>query len=87
MGRWVRFGLMEERDRPWKQKEFERLYPILAARGGNYPPYLAGICEIENAAGGYRVPAAIDVGASIGIKEIVGSDGDVSNDCCAMPSL
>jgi hypothetical protein len=43
---------MEEKERPWKQKEFERLYQIIAARQGNHPPYLAGICEIENAAGG-----------------------------------
>jgi hypothetical protein len=87
MGAWVRFGLMEEKERPWKQKEFERLYQIIAGRNGSHPSYLAGICEIENAAGGYRVPAAIDVGVSNGIKEIVGSDGDDSNDRCAMPSL
>jgi hypothetical protein len=39
------------------------------------------------AAGGHRVPAVIDVGVNNGIKEIVGSDGDASNDRCAMPSL
>jgi hypothetical protein len=87
MGGWVRFGLMEEKNRPWKQKEFERLYQIIAARGGNHPPYLAGICEIENAAGGYRVPAAIDIGVNNGFKEIVGSDGDAFHDRCAMPPL
>jgi hypothetical protein len=87
MGGWVRFGLMEEKERTWKQKEFERLYQVIAARHGSHPPYLAGICEIENAAGGYRVPAAIDVGVNNGFKEIVGSDGDAYNDRCAMPPL
>lgn len=87
MGGWVRFGLMEERERPWRQKEFERLYQIIAAQPGSHPLYLAGICEIENAGGGYRIPAAIDVGVNNGIKEIVGSDGDASHDRCAMPPL
>ncbi len=69
MGGWVRLGLMEERERPWRQKEFERLYAILANRDGNHPAYLAGIHEIENAAG-YGVPEVIDVGVRSGIKGI-----------------
>jgi hypothetical protein len=80
MGGWVRFGLMEEKERPWKQKEFERFYSILAARGGSHPPYLAGICEIENAANGYRVPAVIDVGVCGGINRLVGSPVDAAAD-------
>lgn len=74
MGGWVSFGLMEERDRPWRQKEFERLYAVLAGREGSHPAYLAGIHEIKNAAGGYPVRQVIDVPWRRGMKRLPGGN-------------
>lgn len=80
MGGWVRLGLMEERERPWRQKEFERLYAILAGRDGGHPAYLAGLHEINNAAGGYPVQQVIDVAGRRGMKQLSRGDAKGFND-------
>lgn len=52
MGGWSEMGNMLVDDEKWKQKEFERLYPIMEARG-NLPDYLPGREEISNTSKGY----------------------------------
>jgi hypothetical protein len=61
MGGWVSLGLMAERERTWRQKEFERLYSVLVGQDGRHPAYLAGLHEIQNACGGHPVQQVIDV--------------------------
>jgi len=80
MGGWVNFGLMEERDRSWRQKEFERFYAVIAGREGSHPAYLAGIHEIKNAAGGYPVQQVIDVPGRQGMKQLPRGDAKGFND-------
>jgi hypothetical protein len=80
MGGWVSFGLMEEKDCPWRQKEFERLYAVLAGRCGGHPAYLAGLHEINNAAGGYPVQQVIDVAGPSGMKQLPRGDAKGFND-------
>lgn len=55
MGGWPRLADMRVDDEKWKQKEFERLYQVLAEnpRNGKHPEYLPGEHEIRNAAMGY----------------------------------
>jgi hypothetical protein len=52
MGGWSEMGNMLVDDEKWKQKEFERLYPIMEARG-NHPDYLPGRLEVSNEANGF----------------------------------
>lgn len=52
MGGWPEMGNMLVDEEKWKQKEFERLYPIMEARG-NLPDYLPGREEISNTSKGY----------------------------------
>ncbi len=55
MGGWPQLaGTMEDKDVKWKQKEFERLYEVIAGRGGKHPDYLPGACEIENFTTGHE---------------------------------
>jgi len=68
MGGWASLGMMEEWARPWRQKEFERLYSLLAGRDGRHPAYLSGLHEIQNASGGHPVQQVIDVGARVAIE-------------------
>lgn len=48
MGGWPQLCMMEMNDEKWKQKEFERLYEVIAARDGKHPEYLPGTTEMEN---------------------------------------
>jgi len=48
MGGWPQLCMMEMSDEKWKQKEFERLYEVIAARDGKHPEYLPGTTEMEN---------------------------------------
>ena len=52
MGGWPETGLWTDEELKWKQREFERLYGIIQARGKN-PEYLPGIVEISNTSKGY----------------------------------
>lgn len=54
MGGWVALGQVPEVELKWKQREFERLYTIMAGRNGNHPEYLVGRIELENSAVGYN---------------------------------
>ena len=61
MGGWIKLaGDMTVDEEKWKQKEFEKLYEILARnpRDKN-PEYLPGLCEVQNAANGYDVESGI----------------------------
>jgi hypothetical protein len=51
MGGWGATGEWMDDELKWKQREFEKLYPIMAGRGKN-PKYLPGLCEIDNQAKG-----------------------------------
>lgn len=53
MGGWPATGEWLEDDLKWKQREFERLYPIMKSRGCG-KKYLPGICEISNGTHGYH---------------------------------
>lgn len=57
-GGWGVTANWKDNDLKWKQKEFEKMYTIMAANK-KHPAYLPGICEIENAANGYETPANI----------------------------
>ncbi len=62
MGGWQSTGDWMDVDLKWKQKEFERLYNILATRKGGHPEYLPGLHEINNAANGWNVtPEIVDM--------------------------
>jgi len=61
MGGWDTMGSMLIDDEKWKQREFEKLYPIMEARG-NCPQYLPGRVEISNAAKGYNSETPILIG-------------------------
>lgn len=55
MGGWVSLGDVLEKDLPWKQREFERIYAAIAGRpNGDHPEYLPGRCEMENVLTGYQ---------------------------------
>lgn len=47
-GGWEKFCGGLESEWKWKQKDFERIYAILAKRDGIYPDYLPGITESHN---------------------------------------
>lgn len=68
MGGWPQFALMSVNEEKWKQKEFERLYQVLAEnpRKGKHPEYLPGEHEIQNEAMGIEYPPQI---ARIGFGE------------------
>jgi len=54
MGGWVAFGDILEKDLPWKQREFERIYNIVSRYRENHPGYLPGRTELQNFAAGYH---------------------------------
>ncbi len=63
MGGWPRFCDGEAKDEKWKQKEFERLYTVIAERPGKHPEYLHGDHELQNAALGHeQKPEIIRIG-------------------------
>jgi len=57
-GGWPVISDWQESELKWKQREFERLYAIMAA-GNKHPAYLPGQCEIDNAARGFDVKSEI----------------------------
>jgi hypothetical protein len=52
MGGWPETGNWTDDELKWKQREFERLYGIMQARG-KHPEYLPGLIETTNRAKGY----------------------------------
>lgn len=48
MGGWPKLMDCTMDEWKWRQKEFERLYSIISANGGNHPDHLPGIHEREN---------------------------------------
>jgi hypothetical protein len=63
MGGWPQLCMMESTEEKWKQKEFERLYEVIAGRGGKHPDYLPGTTEMENHKLGHEVhPEIIEIG-------------------------
>ena len=52
LGGWVKFQDVTMNNWVWVKKEFVKLYPILAGRGG-YPDTLPGQIEMDNTALGY----------------------------------
>jgi hypothetical protein len=63
IGGWVRLCQTPEDELPFRQKDFIAAYKIAAQRGGGYPPRLAGVFEIDNAARGHkREPDTILIG-------------------------
>lgn len=76
MGGWISLGQVPENELKWKQKEFERLYTIMAGKGGPHPEYLVGKIELENSARGFRnhVPKPVlikDNGGGVQLIEAV----------------
>jgi len=65
MGGWVKLAeSLKWDEEKWKQKEFEKLYEVLAKnpRSKN-PEYLPGLQEIQNAANGYETePEIVKIG-------------------------
>lgn len=61
MGGWVQFQNVHVDEWKWKQKDFERLYPIMKRRG-NHPKYLPGIFEMENIGRGYKTDPPVQIG-------------------------
>jgi len=64
MGGWDELAAtMTVDEEKWKQKEFERLYEVIAGRGGKHPDYLPGTTEMENHKLGHEVhPEIIEIG-------------------------
>lgn len=73
MGGWIRLaGEMTQDEEKWKQKEFEKLYEILAKNPrGKTPEYLPGLCEIKNASNGYDVKSGVVMIGNRTTKELV----------------
>jgi hypothetical protein len=67
-GGWGVTASWKESELQWKQKEFERLYAIMAA-GNKHPEYLAGQNEIDNTARGFDVKSKI---IKIGLEDKTG---------------
>lgn len=67
MGGWINLCATDERELPFKAKEFENRYRAYRTQGRieNYPKHLVGISEGQNASGGFRV----DPPAMIGNEE------------------
>ncbi len=60
MGGWVRLaGDMTLDEEKWTQKEFEKLYEVLAKNPREKLEYLPGLIEIQNAANGYKVESGV----------------------------
>lgn len=55
MGGWPELCMMENDQVIWKQREFERLYEVMALRDGKHPDYLPGTHELENFRTGFEV--------------------------------
>ena len=75
MGGWPELGNMHIDDEKWKQREFEKLYPIMEKRG-NHPTHLSGRFELDNTAKGYleNVEEPVKIGFDE-TKQIEASDG------------
>lgn len=71
MGGWPDTGNWLEADLKWKQKEFERLYTIMA-KNDNHPRYLPGIFEGQNGAENTRIAM---IGQRPALKMIEGGRG------------
>ncbi len=71
MGGWSAMGNMLIDDEKWKQKEFERLYPVMESRG-NSPIYLPGRIEMENMKTGHleEIPVPVLIGETEEIEAI-----------------
>jgi len=71
MGGWIELGNMSVNDEKWKQKEFEKLYRVIAKRG-NHPKYLIGITEHKNSMMGFHkhIPEPILIGDFREVKKI-----------------
>lgn len=71
MGGWIQLGMMLIDDEKWKQKEFEKLYPVMEVRG-NHPEQLVGIVERDNSANGHldHIPKVVQIGKFKEIKQI-----------------
>ena len=69
MGGWVKLAeSLKWDEEKWKQKEFEKLYEVLAKNPREKTPkYLPGLCEIQNAVNGYEVESEI---VKIGYKKL-----------------
>ena len=58
MGGWPQFASMTIDEEKWRQREFERLYQVLADHPrGRHPDYLPGEHEIRNDANGHEIKA------------------------------
>jgi hypothetical protein len=69
-GGWPCVQEWKDSELKWKQKEFERLYALMA-RDNNHPEYLPGVHESENAANGYEIkPEVVWIGFDEKVKEI-----------------
>lgn len=55
MGGWPQLCMMDNDEVKWKQREFERLYDVIATRNGSHPDYLPGIHELENFRTGHDI--------------------------------
>lgn len=79
MGGWEQLCLMETKDEKWRQKEFERLYTVIAAQPSNkHPKYLPGTSAMRNAEAGFPDHNKIvEIGAA-GIKLLEGGQDGAS---------
>jgi hypothetical protein len=69
MGGWVALCETSSDEIVWKQKEFERLYKVLAGRA-TARPVLPGRNEIENVSNGFEAPPPIGIGTKV--KQLAG---------------
>ncbi len=67
MGGWPATGDWLESEIKWKQKEFERLYVVMKARGGDEIKHLPGIHEMQN--GGEIKPILIGTTGAIAKRD------------------
>lgn len=63
LGGWAASGEWRTEELPFREQDFRRAYRAYASRGGlAYPPYLLGISQIHNEAGGHDLEPPMLVG-------------------------
>jgi hypothetical protein len=65
MGGWDKFCHIPDKERPWKQKEFEKLYEIMKSKN-KHPEKCYGLYEIKNTAKGF---GGINTTVRLGVDE------------------
>lgn len=73
MGGWIPFGLVTEKELPFKQREFEQRYRAYRGRGGvrSHPRTLPGRFDLENLHRGFEARKPVLVGDAMRAQAVL----------------